>query len=581
LPPGPPAATPDQPAPPAAPPEAPAKPDGGQGDGLNLSGKPPGIESGLTKAKPDPKLDSKLDPKLEAAPTPTSPQPNKQADTFMAFTGNQRVPASPQGAASPQQGGTPGQTQGDGTSFGGAGAAGEGGTERFDSPEKFPDSLKTAFEALAKAPFGTATGARGGPGVAAGAGGASDAATQALFKQYQIVPQELLKKNPAVFLFLNTVVGKYPPSEIRRLAEKNGIDLGKVVTALVLDVPAQPETIARLAGEHQLGAERGAVVKQAEQLSQGQDALQQLAGRFTKTVLGNNPQALQSMLTDPMTFFGAQLWSKLGREQQNFVADGGKTRKATGLLQRGGLSAKGLAWVIGDNDDGQQGGGQGGQGGEQGGAPMSANELQQQKAFYDNWRETLIKGIKESSDAKAGRASGPPTIETVPTGELPAVRAVYDPARKAVRLGLPFPECLRVHTHGLTLTVAPDGELLEIALRNPHDRWELKKDLATPVVAGLEGSRARVVAPKEGAVFPTHDRFYTSADRNIIYLQIEKRPIARRALAAANVVLELDEGNHLLGIVIWQLAASKATPPGDQKAWIAGLADRTPPAKPV
>ncbi|MBM3267328.1 MAG: hypothetical protein FJZ01_06745 [Candidatus Sericytochromatia bacterium] len=502
----------------------------------------------------------------QAEEAPARPQPPGRAgDTFVPFAGTPRIPGQLAQTLTPGQvlgqAAVPGEVTGQGT----AGPTSEG-SATFGSLEEFPDDVRTAFEALAQAPFGTRVPGKPGATPAASA--------HALFKQFNVVPHEVLKKNPAAFLFLNTVLGKYPAAEIRKMAARAGIDLEKVVTHLVLETPAQPQTIARLAGQHRLGADRTAVMRQAEHMAASQDPLQQLAGRFTKTVLANNPQALQLMLTDPLTFFGTQLWAKLRANQQEFVADGTKTRKATGMLQNGALSARGLAFVIGENAE-RDGSDRSDQQ-----VPLSANELQQQKAFYDQWRETLIKGIKESADAKSGRPSGPPVVEAIPISELGATRAVYDPARRTVRLGSAFPECLRMHTHGLTLTVAPDGELLEIALRNPQDRWELKKDLHPPVLAGIEPARARLVDPREGENFPTHDRFYTSDDRNVIYFQVEKRPVARRVLAAANVLLELDDKSHLLGILIWQLSAAKARPAGDQKAWIAGLAERGPTVRP-
>ncbi len=531
-------------------PEAPGNPEVPV-DGFLLTGKAPGKTTG----------------------SPATATPGPAADIFVPFVGSVRLAGQ---AAPPTPGLPPGAAAltGQGTEVTGQGTAGsvtEAETGRYESPEQFPPEVAAAFEAIANAPFGVKAGVRAGSAPALGT----------LFSQYKCVPHDQLKRAPAVFLFLNTVIGKYPPSEIRRMAEKHGVDLQRVMTALVLDPPAQPAMIARLAGDHQLGADRTAILKQAEQLANAADPLGQLAGKFTRTVLGNNPGALQSMLTDPMAFFSAQLWNKLGRDQQAFMADGSRTRKATGMLQRGGISGKGLAWVMSEHHDES---GQDDQGGRQDAPHQAAggHELQQQKAFYDNWRESLIKGIKESSDTKAGRMAGPPVIDLVPVPDPGAGRALYDPVRKTVRISAAHThaQCVHVHTSGLMLTVAQDGELVEIALRNPNDRWELKKDLAPPVLAGLEPSRARILEPREGTAYPTHDRFFTSGDRNVIYLQVEKRPIARRALAASNVLLELDAENHLLGIVIWQLTASRPAPVGDQKAWIVGLTDDGPPIRP-
>lgn len=502
--------------------------------------------------------------------TAPAPQAAPAADTFVPFTGAVRL-SRVAGEVPPPSLSEPAST---GLDLQGAGWSAETEGARYESPDRFPPEIAIAFEAIAAAPFGVKTG---------GHRTANPAALQALFKQYQVIPHEVLKRAPAVCLFLNTVVAKYPPSEIRRMAERGGVDLQRVLTALVLDPPALPALIARVAADHQLGADRAAVLRQAEQLAAGADPLGQLAGKFVKTVLSSNPQALQAMLTDPLTFFSAQLWNRLGRDPQVFIADARKTRQATGLLQRGGLSARGLAWLMGESHDGagaeseDKGSGQG-----QPGPPPGAHELYQQKAFYDTWRESLIKGIKEASDARAGRLSGPPVVETLPLAEAASSRALYDPTRKVLVLGAAHahPDCMRLQTSGLCLTVAPDGGILEISLLNPRDRWEVKKDLKPPVVAGLEPSRARIAAPRDGAAYATHDRFYTSQDRNVIYLQVEKRPVARRALAATNVLLELDDENHLLGIVIWQLAASRPGPSGDQKAWIAGLAERGPHASP-
>ena len=503
-------------------------------DGLELGGLPPtdGVKTGGKAAKP-------------ATESPEAAVAAPAGDAFVPS-----APAALKPTALPAR---PGAPPGQATALGGLGVPSNG----YDSVEDFPPHLAEAFECLCKAPFG-----KPGQGTVAGMD------PKILLKQYQMVPQDLLKRAPAVFLFLNTIQGKYPPSEILRLASTHGVDLAKVVTSLVLDGPARPEVVAKLAGDHQLGADRPAVLRQAEEMANSKDPMQQLAGKFTKAVLGNNPQALQAMLIDPMVYFGAQFWNQLRQPQQKFVADGAKARQATGLLQRGGMGARGLTQTLSGLEDQQQGEG------EAAPQPANPNELQAQKAFYDGWRANLIKGIKEATDQANGRVSAPPRIALVAGAAHGPSRALYDPTRRSVRLASRHstPEIFTVQTSGLTLLVATDGEILEIAVRNPLERWHLEKALAPPVVAGLEPGRARIVEPSPGLLYATHDRFFTSSDRNVIRFQIEKRPVARRLLGATNLVFEVDSGDYLLAIVIWQLSAARPPSTSDRQAFIKGLA---------
>lgn len=99
-------------------------------------------------------------------------------------------------------------------------------------------------------------------------------------KEFLYNPELLLKTAPAKFLFLNADTHQFSPERVKAMAAAAGVDLGSVVTELLISGAASQATISRICEFHGLSADKGALVAKDQELLGKSANLDALLGRL-------------------------------------------------------------------------------------------------------------------------------------------------------------------------------------------------------------------------------------------------------------------------------------------------------------
>ncbi len=157
------------------------------------------------------------------------------------------------------------------------------------------------------------------------------------YSSYLLNPGLLLQKAPEKFMFINAEGKKYSADQVKDLAKQAGADLDRVATNLIKDAALKQETLNSIISTHGLKPNQAEIL--ADTPNGGKSDLMVAWGKIIEFVKAD-PKALPSVLADPASIVGKELWDKLNAQDRWALGNTDFMNKMIGSLGKGWAGVK-------------------------------------------------------------------------------------------------------------------------------------------------------------------------------------------------------------------------------------------------